>query len=70
MNHYQEEQGQLDHSAVAALHQTMVVLREELDRKNLLIRKLRKKIRKPEEKAATRKQNCFITLEDSDLNIR
>merc|ERR1711970_557763 len=70
MNKYQEEQGQLDHSAVEALHQTMVVLREELDRKNIVIRKLRKRIRKPEDKEGTRKQNWVVNLEDSNLNVR
>jgi uncharacterized coiled-coil protein SlyX len=47
MEHNLEEQGQLEESAVEALRQTMVVLREELDRKNQVIRKLRKKIRDP-----------------------
>ena len=52
-----EEQGQLEESAVEALHQTMVVLREELDQKNQVIRKLRKKIRnrKKQEETGRRK---------------
>ena len=68
----QVEQGQLEESAVEALHQTMVVLREELDRKNQVIRKLRKKIRnpRPTQNSNVANQGCIVTIEDCDLDLR
>ena len=67
-----EEQGQLEESAVEALHQTMVVLREELDQKNQVIRKLRKKIRnpRPNQISSVANHGCIVTIEDCDLNLR
>ena len=72
MEQNQEEQGQLEESAVEALHQTMVVLREELDRKNQVIRKLRKKIRNPRPKqdSSVANHGCIVTIEDCDLDLR
>jgi hypothetical protein len=43
-------QAQLEESAVEALHQTIVVLREKFDRRNQVISKFRKKIRNPQPK--------------------
>ena len=72
MEHNLEKQGQLEESAVEALHQTMVVLREELDRKNQVIRKLRKKIRdpRPKQNNSVANHGCIVTIEDCDLDLR
>ena len=55
----------LEKSTVEALHQTMTVLREELDMKNIVIRKLRKQIRNPKPM-----HGCIVTIEDCNFYFR
>ena len=61
-----QDQDMLKLSAVEALHQTMIVLREELEDKNRVIRKLRKKSKNPEQPHSfPMNKGCLVTIEDS-----
>ena len=65
------ELGQLEQSAVEALHQTMIVLREELQAKNRVIKKLRKKIKTPDQQNSfSNNRGCLITIEDCAVGDR
>ena len=66
-----EGREKLEKTTTEALHRTMVVLREEIERKNQLIRKLRKKTRNQAEHSQSKRiingQWCVMTIEDYGL---